>query len=330
MAYSLDDKLVIGVASSALFDLSESDRVYRESDIHAYRAYQREHEDDVLEPGVAFPFVRRMLALNSPERRLVEIVLLSRNDPDTGLRVFNSIEAHTLDISRAAFLGGGEPYRYMTAFNCALFLSGHEPDVREAIDAGYAAGLVMHAPTDDDRADEELRIAFDFDGVIADDEAENVFQRDGVEKFHAHEADRAHFAHNPGPLKGLLERIAALQRELGRGSKLRVAIVTSRDAPAHRRVITSLRSWGIRVDEMLLLGGVEKAAFLEELRPHIFFDDQERHLAGVVPSVHVPFGRLNAAQRSSIVRLRARPSKAKTASSHAGGPKRPRASREKP
>lgn len=329
MGYTLDDKLVIGIASSALFDLGESDRVYREQGIEAYRAYQREHEGEILGEGVAFPFVRRLLALNpSSQERLVEVVLLSRNDPDTGLRVFNSIEAHGLDISRGGFLGGREPFRFMESFRCALFLSNHEPDVREAIARGYPAGLVVDTSGGDDRDDDELRIAFDFDGVIVDDEAETVFQTDGVEGFHAHESARAGFAHNPGPCKELLERIAMLQRRLGPGSKLRVSIVTSRDAPAHKRVITTLREWGIRVDEMLLLGGVSKQDFLEELRPHIFFDDQERHLAGAVPSVHVPFGRLN--QRNSIDNVTPLPSKRNAASSHDGGPKRPRASREKP
>ena len=210
MGYTLDDKLVIGIASSALFDLGESDRVYREQGIEAYRAHQRAHESEILGEGVAFPFVRRLLALNpSSQERLVEVVLLSRNDPDTGLRVFNSIEAYGLDISRGGFLGGREPFRFMESFRCALFLSNHEPDVRDAIARGYPAGLVVDTSRGDDRDDDELRIAFDFDGVIVDDEAETIFQKDGVESFHAHESARADFAHNPGPCKELLERIDA-------------------------------------------------------------------------------------------------------------------------
>lgn len=317
MPYSLDDKLVVAVASSALFDLSESHRVFVEQGKERYREYQRAHERDVLAPGVAFPFIRRLLSLNGPRPGddPVEVVLLSQNDPDTGLRVFNSIESHGLDISRAAFVGGREPFRYMRAFQCRLFLSASEEDVRRAIAKGFAAGIVMDAgpraegggPADDP-ADVELRIAFDFDGVLIDDEAETVFKNDGLDRFQSAESAKADLAHNPGPLKPLLDEISRLQdreSELCRADsrhrrRIRVAIVTARNAPAHKRVVTTLRAWGVRVDEMLFLGGVPKAEFLRIFRPHLFFDDQQDHIdaaADVVPSVHIPFGVANPRAR---------------------------------
>ncbi len=320
MPYSLDDKLVVAVASSALFDLSDSHRVFVEQGRERYRAYQRAHERDVLRPGVAFPFIRRLLSLNGPRPGddPVEVVLLSQNDPDTGLRVFNSIEAHGLDISRAAFVSGREPFRYMRAFQCRLFLSASEDDVRRAIEQGFAAGIVMDArpagesgargAAADDPEDAELRIAFDFDGVLIDDEAEAVFKSDGLDRFQRAESDKAELAHNPGPLKPLLDEISRLQAredELCRADarhrrRIRVAIVTARNAPAHKRVVTTLRAWGVRVDEMLFLGGVPKAEFLRIFRPHLFFDDQQHHIdaaAGVVPSVHIPFGVANPSAR---------------------------------
>ena len=259
MPYVLDDKLVIAVASSALFDLAESDRP-------------------------------------------VEVILLSRNDPDTGLRVFNSIEAHGLQITRGAFLNGRSPYRYVGAFSASLFLSANERDVREAILAGLPAGVVLASTYEDDVTDSELRVAFDFDGVLADDEAEVVFHTTGsLESFHSSERANVLRAHNPGPLKELLHKIAKLQQhELARRAadksyepKLRVAIITARNAPSHERMITTLREWGIQVDETFFLGGIEKRRVLEVFAPHIFFDDQRVHLdpaSGLVPSVHVPFG----------------------------------------
>lgn len=304
MPYPIDKKLVIAVASSALFDLSESDAIFRQEGEEGYRAYQRAHQDDVLRPGVAFPFIRRLLNINgvSAEDQPVEVILLSRNDPDTGLRVFNSIQSHGLDISRGAFVTGRPPYRYAAAFNASLFLSANEKDVREAMLAGYPAGLVLSSKYEDDMADEELRVAFDFDGVLADDEAEIVFHETGnLSAFHEAEQSKVLKAHNPGPLKELLEKIARIQlserqKQLADSTyepKLRIAIVTARNAPSHKRMVTTLREWGIQVDETFFLGGIEKRRILEVFAPHIFFDDQRVHLdaaSGVVPAVHVPFG----------------------------------------
>jgi 5'-nucleotidase len=301
--YPLEQKLVIAVASSALFDLSESHEIFLKEGADAYRAYQRAHQDDVLKPGVAFPFIRRLLSLNGDASDSpVEVILLSRNDPDTGLRVMRSIKAHGLAISRGAFLRGRAPHRYISAFNASLFLSGNEKDVREAIAAGHPAGVVLASKYEDDVNDTELRVAFDFDGVLADDEAEIVYHETGnLDAFHEAEQQKVLKAHNAGPLTELLLKIAKLQeRELEKQEtdssykpRVRIAIVTARNAPSHERMITTLREWGISVDETFFLGGVEKKRILEVFAPHIFFDDQRVHLdpaSGLVPSVHVPFG----------------------------------------
>ncbi len=306
MPFPIKDKLVVAIASSALFNLAESDRIYREEGLEAYRKHQREHERSPLKPGVAFPFIKRLLGLNGSDAtdRPVEVILLSRNDPDTGLRAFRSMAAHGLEISRVAFLSGRAPWRYLDAFNASLFLSADPSDIREAIRRGYPAGLVLESAYVDDEQDDELRVAFDFDGVVVDDEAENIFRSQGLNGFQDSEAERAAIAHRPGPLTRLFREIAALQqweterrkRDEDYRPKIRTAIITSRGAPAHERVVTTLRTWGIRVDETLFLGGMEKRPVLEVFRPHLFFDDQMAHAgpaSGAVPAVHVPFGALN-------------------------------------
>ena len=302
----LERALVIGVASSALFDLAESDAVFRKQGEEQYRAYQREHLDDVLAPGVAFPFIRRLLGLNdlSEEQRLVEVVILSRNDPETGMRVMRSVRSHGLDITRAIFMQGRAPYRFMGPLRMSLFLSANEADVREAIDMGFAAGHVVgHAAEDDGGAD--LRIAFDFDGVLADDSAERVFQREGLEEYQDSESALADVPLSRGPMADFLEKINRIQGiedarcvsdPQGCQRRVRVAVVTARSAPAHERAINSIRGWGLRVNDAFFLGGLPKGAILEVLEPHIFFDDQRRHVEGAslsTPSVHIPFGEIN-------------------------------------
>ncbi|MDA1191572.1 MAG: 5'-nucleotidase [Candidatus Poribacteria bacterium] len=308
MPYPIDQKLVIAVASSALFDLSKSDSVYRKQGLKAYREYQREHEAVSLNAGVAFPLVRRLLSLNAgiedENERPVEVNLLSKNDPDTGLRVFNSIETFNLPISRAAFVNGGNPYRYMDGFNASLFLSANIDDVKAAIKMGKPAGQVFPTHFIDTEDDMELRIAFDFDGVIADDSSEAKFREGGLDEFQKYETDYANVPLSQGPLARFFREIARLQKfererqetDQNYISRLRTAIVTSRNAPAHKRVVTTLRDWDIEVDEVLFLGGIEKSAFLQEFQPHIFFDDQLPHVeraAEVTPCVHVPFGVAN-------------------------------------
>lgn len=304
MTYPIEEKLVIAVASSALFELDEADTIFREKGVRAYRAYQREHENDVLKPGIAFPFVRRFLALNAifPDRPPVEVVLLSRNDSDTGLRVFSSIEHYGLEIVRAAFTRGNSPFRYIPAYNVSLFLSANERDVVDAMQQGYPAGQVLPSTVLDDETDAELRIAFDFDGVVADDSVEQIFQQKGIEAFYDSEVSRADTAINSGPLGELFRKLGHLRQledereELDHAYKrfLKTAIVTARSAPAHKRVVTTLRQWNISVDETHFLGGMDKGRILSILHPHIFFDDQQHpHLDAAreyTPSVHIPFG----------------------------------------
>ncbi|MGX1364701.1 5'-nucleotidase [Streptomyces canus] len=305
--YELANRLVIGIASSALFDLAESDTVFREQGEESYRAYQEEHLEDTLSPGVAFPFIRRLLSLNdlsSPDDPLVEVIVLSRNDPDTGLRVMRSIEAHGLAISRAIFMQGRSPYRFIPALNMSLFLSANETDVREAVALGLPAGRVLGPVAADDTGDQDLRIAFDFDGVLADDSSEQVFQADGIEGFRSHESVNAATPHDPGPLRDFLANVNRLQRreEEQRTTdpdykiRVHVSLVTARNAPAHERAVRSLKGWGVTVNDAFFLGGIDKSKIMQVLKPHIFFDDQVSHLAGTsrsTPSVHVPFGKMN-------------------------------------
>ena len=311
MAFDISQKLVIGVASSALFDLSGSHQIYLDSGADEYRNYQEKHIDVVLDRGVAFPFIRRFLNINKyfPRQSPVEVVLFSRNSPETGLRVMRSIAHYGLDISRAAFMTGASPYPYLPAFNTALFLSANEQDVQSAIAAGYAAGLVLPSKIDDDENDAELRVAFDFDGVIADDESETVFKQSGLDQFHAHETLHIAKPHQPGPLAAMFQRLALMQRMEERMARrdpnyrklLRLAIITARSSPSHERVVTTLKSWGVSANETFFLGGMDKARVLSVFKPHIFFDDQLSHLKstpeGTIPMVHVPFGIANIKQK---------------------------------
>ncbi|MFE6843621.1 5'-nucleotidase [Streptomyces sp. NPDC057686] len=308
MKYDLSDRVVIGIASSALFDLADCDAVFREQGEDAYRRYQEAHVDDVLDKGVAFPFVRRLLSLNDlaePLDPLVEVIILSRNDPDTGLRVMRSIAAHGLHISRAVFQQGRSSHRFIPALNMSLFLSANGSDVREAVANGLPAGHVLETERVDDDTDQELRIAFDFDGVLAGDSSERIYRTAGIDGFRAHEVLNAATPHDPGPLKDFLAGINRIQRreeeerrkDPAYQPRLRVSLVTARDAPAHERAVRSLKQWGLRVNDAFFLGGVDKAAVMSALDPHIFFDDQVSHLTGTAPatpSVHVPFGVVNA------------------------------------
>ena len=305
MAYELD-RLVIGVASSALFDLGEADRIFNERGEREYRRYQAKHLDDTLKEGIAFPFIRRLLSLNdlsASDDPLVEVIVLSHNDPDTGLRVMRSLQTHGLPITRAVFMQGRSPYAFMPAFSMTLFLSGNEKDVREAMSLGLPAGQVLGIPASDEAGD-DLRIAFDFDGVLAGDESERIMQADGLEQFHQNEVANVDQPMEPGLLRDFLRAINKIQdREEERYEedkkyrrRLHVAIVTARNAPSHERVVRTLQAWGVRVNDAFFLGGVEKRRVLEVLRPHIFFDDQLGHLnaaSEVAPSVHVPFGVTN-------------------------------------
>jgi 5'-nucleotidase len=308
MPFPIEEKLVIGVASSALFDLSDSHQVYLDEGPEAYRSHQARQRDVILARGVAFPFIRRFLSLNRcfPQQAPVEVVLFSRNSPETGLRVMRSIAHYGLDISRAVFMSGKSPYPYLPAFNTALFLSANEEDVKSAIAVDYPAGLVLPSAIADEEDDIELRVAFDFDGVIADDESETVYKRNNdLGEFHAHETLHMARPHQPGPLAGMFRKLAMLQQLEHDAQQadpdyrriVRIAIITARSAPAHERVVTTLGSWGVSADETFFLGGMDKARVLSAFKPHIFFDDQLTHLksgpGGTIPMVHVPFGVAN-------------------------------------
>lgn len=306
MAYPIERKLVVAVSSSALFDLSESHAVFVEKGPRAYKEFQEANLNRVLGKGVAFPFIRRFLNINKhfPKQSPVEVVLLSRNSAATGKRVFRSILHYGLDISRAAFVEGESPYEYIPAFNASLFLSANEEDVKKAIHSRYPAGTVLPGNFSDDEPGDELRIAFDFDGVIADDESEAIYKSKDLPAFQSYEVAKAHIPHKPGPLADLFQKLSFMQKledkeqEKCRDYKriIRTAIVTARNAPTHERVITTLEHWGVSANETFFLGGMKKDRILSRFKPHMFFDDQKSHLeseAGDIPMVHIPFGIAN-------------------------------------
>lgn len=301
---------MIGIASSALFDLQVSDSIFRKEGEEAYRTYQEEHIDDPLAPGVAFTFIERLLSLNEiaapGEPPFVEVIVLSQNDPDTGLRVMRSIAHHGLPVTRAVFMQGRSPHKFMPAFKMSLFLSANAADVRDAVELGYPAGQVLANRSLGDSG-QDLRIAFDFDGVLADDSSERIMKSGGLEAFHSHEVEHRDEALPRGLLRDLLAGINRIQRReesLRREDpayrlRVHISMVTARNAPSHERAIRSLKDWGVTVNDAFFLGGVEKADVLEILKPHLFFDDQASHLveaSKVVPSVHVPFGVTNEGQ----------------------------------
>ena len=287
-------KLTIATSSAALFDLEQSDRVYKEEGLEAYSKYQRAREQEPLAPGRAFSLIKKLLNLNSllenPDR--VEVILLSRNTSDTGLRVFKSIEHHNLSISRAAFSGGTKPHRYMAAFGVDLFLSTERADVVEALEDGKAAASILSSSLPSSKRG-DIRFAFDGDAVLFSDEAEEKYQKNGLEDFLSTEKNLANVPLRGGPFRSFVESLNQLKSEfIGDTNPIRTALVTARSSPAHERVVKTLRSWGMSVDESLFLGGMEKAAFLNSYGADIFFDDQAEHcriasetvLAGHVPS----------------------------------------------
>lgn len=291
MPYQLSDKLVIGISSRALFDLEYENRIYDEKGLVEYAKYEIEHENDVLKPGTAFSLIKALLHLNDKFKSpIVEVIILSRNSPETGLRVFNSIDRLDLGIIRAGFTGGEKTAKYLKAFDVDLFLSKNETDVQEAIDAGVAAALIYDMPKDYTPDDQEIRIAFDGDAVIFSEEAEAIYQRDGLEAFIEHERANAEKALPDGPFARLLRTLSTIKEKYP--NMLRIAIITARNNPAHKRVILTLRQWGVNVDEAFFLGGVEKKEILKAFNAHIFFDDQDTHVkpaSSEIPSGRVPY-----------------------------------------
>lgn len=299
MSVDLKDKLVVAISSRALFDLDASHEIFEKEGIDAYCRYQIEHEDEILSPGTAFPLAKKLLALNdiNPDHPLVEIILLSRNSADTGLRVFNSVEHHGLKITRAAFTGGESPYGYVSAFGAHLFLSTNIEDVRKALDAGLAAATILPGSGSINQQDKELRLAFDGDAVLFSDEAEKIFKQDGLKAFTESEVAAEQTPLSGGPFKNFLAALHGIQSAYPADeSPIRTALVTARAAPTHKRAILTLRAWGIRIDEALFLGGMDKGEFLRTFGADIFFDDQRHHCESAsqhVATGHVPHGVAN-------------------------------------
>jgi 5'-nucleotidase len=287
--------LVVAISSRALFDLDESHAVFESQGLEAFSQYQVDRENEILKPGEAFPLVKKLLALNADEinHQGVEVILVSRNSADTGLRIFNSIEHYGLDIERAVFTNGESRSGYMKAIGADLFLSGHAEDVRRNLEAGFAAAMVL--PGARSRPDTgQLRIAFDGDAVLFGDESERVFKAEGLEEFSRREKEQAEKPLQAGPFKALMQALQRIQSAYPiENNPIRTALVTARSAPAHKRVILTLREWGIRIDEALFLGGKPKGPFLKAFGADIFFDDQQVHCDSArehVATGHVPNG----------------------------------------
>lgn len=300
MPYTLEDKIVIAVSSRALFDLEDAHAHFDESNPHPYAQYQLDRIDEIARPGVAFELVRKLLAFNTPDERRVEVVVLSRNDPVSGLRIFHSAQAHGLDIVRGVFTRGRPPFGYLEPLNAVLFLSANEDDVCGALERGCPAARVYTGPRDpsDETREElkdELRIAFDGDGVLFDDSSEAYYKHHGLTAFEEHEVQRVAEPLPAGPLQRFFAALRTLKNCPTPGTRMRVrtALVTARSAPAHRRAIETLQSWQLEVDEAFFLGGVEKRGILAEFSPDIFFDDQTVHTepaARVIRTGHIPYG----------------------------------------
>ena len=301
MGVDIKDYLVVGISSRALFDLDEENRIYETEGLKAYSAYQLEHEEEVLKPGSGFALVNALLRLNEiNEERLVEVIIMSRNSADTSLRIFNSIEHYGLDISRAVLSGGATLSNYLEAFKVDLFLSADEGDVERAINSGFAAGRIYTNPIegyDPKETIDQIRIAFDGDAVLFSDDSEKIFQEKGLQAFV--ENEKLHAKHNlaAGPFARFLKTISDLQERFDvEHAPIRTALVTARNAPAHERVIRTLRAWNVRIDEAFFLGGITKKEVLKAFDPHIFFDDQASHAmpaSEVVPSAQVPYKKIN-------------------------------------
>ena len=299
MPYDLSNYLVIGVSSRALFDLNRENEIYEKEGLEAYCRYQLEHENDILKPGTGFALIEAMLGINKIEAgvRRTEVVIISRNSADTSLRISNSIDSYKLDITRAAFTSGEPVAKYLNAFEVDLFLSATEEDVQAAVESSVAAGLIYDGPgRNRTNPLEQIRIAFDGDAVLFSKESEMIYQQQGLEAFIEHEKLNAEKPLPEGPFAKLLKTLSFLQFDLINSTTqisppIRTALVTARNSPAHERVIRTLRTWNVRIDETFFLGGVPKHKILESFSPHIFFDDQHQHCEGaarVVPTARVP------------------------------------------
>src|SRR3954470_11468333 len=301
MPYSVEGKLVVAISSRALFDFEEENRIFERDGEAAYIALQFARLDVAAREGVAFPLMKKLLAFNTPEAQRVEVVILSKNDPVSGLRVFNSAAFAGLRLERGVFTRGRTPFRYLDALKANLFLSANESDVMSALDAKVPAARVYpESAQAASRHADEVRIAFDGDAVLFSDEAERVYQKDGLNAFTRHETMHAQQPLPPGPFKPLLEALHRLQSasrtDKAFPMKVRTALVTARSAPAHERAVRTLIEWNIAVDEAMFLGGLDKSAFLKAFEPDFYFDDQRGHIDSArahVAAGHVPFGVAN-------------------------------------
>lgn len=293
MPVDLSDVLVVGVSSRALFDLEEANCIYETQGVEAYAAFQMQHVEEVLRPGTGFPLVRALLALNEKTggQRKAEVVIMSRNDPATSLRMFHSIQHHGLDIRRAALAGGAPLAQYLHAFDVDLFLSAAEDDVKAALGGGIAAARIYGTPPSVADPSDQIRIAFDADAVLFSNVAERIYQEKGLEAFLAHEQANARQPLPEGPFAKLLRLLSELQGDACFAKRpVRIAVVSARNMPAHERVIRTLLAWNVHVDEAFFMGGVSKTKVLEAFHPHIFFDDQDVHCgpaSAVVPTARV-------------------------------------------
>ena len=306
MATNLDGQLVVAISSRALFDLEEENRVFEQSDDRAYMKLQLDRLETPAKPGVAFSLIRKLLAFNTNVKR-VEVVMLSRNDPVSGLRIFRSAEQNKLQLGRGVFTRGRAPYHYLKALQANLFLSANPEDVRAALNAGFAAATVatlsVHAKT---TYPNEVRIAFDGDAVLFSDQAERVYQKDGLDAFQKHERKHSAKPLPPGPFMPLLKALHRLQQDGNEHMRIRTALVTARSAPAHERAIRTLMGWNIEVDEAIFLGGLGKGEFLREFEPDFFFDDQTGHVETAalhVPAGHVASGVSNPSPAATLPNL---------------------------
>lgn len=300
----LKDYLVIGVSSRALFDLEEENEIYEKDGLKAYSDYQIRNENEILKEGSAFNLVKAILNINrisggSPK---AEVVVVSRNSQDTGLRVFNSIEHYGLDISRAAFTSGESVSRYLEAFSVDLFLSAREDDVKDALESGFAAGLIYTDRIENrNEYSDQIRIAFDGDAVLFSEDSEIIYKKEGLESFLEHEKRNADKPLGEGPYARFLKTISWLQNEFAEKNIIRTALVTARNSPAHKRVIKTLREWRVRIDEAFYMGGVSKDKILKSFGAHIFFDDQDAHCekaSKVVTTAKVPNEKVEEIKKS--------------------------------
>jgi 5'-nucleotidase len=299
MSVDLSQILVIGVSSRALFDLEEENLIFDQKGLKEFRKYQYEHESELLKPGTAFYLVKSLLELNKQASKpIVEVVVMSRNSPETGVRVMNSIKAHDLNITRLAFTGGDSLFGYIEGYDVDLFLSKDSEDVQKVIDSGTCAAALIYAPPSEFNSEtSKVKIAFDADAVLFSDDSEFRYKTEGLEAFQKHESENEKNALKEGPFAKLLIKLSKIQEHLPTGvelSPLRLAIITARSAPSHLRVINTLREWGVYIDEVHFLGGLSKDKILEAFGAHIFFDDQEAHLgpaSKVVPSGKVPYAK---------------------------------------